>query len=155
MGIDAFASPERARTGTGPSSNSLMEARRRGTRACRSGNGLTELGLHALQATDGITIGDCLSTDGVDSMLQDFDGLESLLAIGRVSIHHSPQLTSFSGLHDFAERGGSLVSVRLWFNEQLEPEAIDAVDDAFGGLILDLCGNAGEDPKQCFCPPPP
>ena len=120
-----------------------------------SGNGLTHLGLPALQGSDGITIGDCFSDDGVDSMLEDFDGLESLLAVGSVSIHHSPQLTSLSGLQDFAQRGGSLPTLRLWFNERLEAETIDALNDAFGGLVLDVCGNEGDSPRECSCPPPP
>lgn len=120
-----------------------------------SGNGLTELGLSQLQGTREIVIGDCISDDGVDSMLQDFAGLESLLGIGTVSIHHSPELTALSGLHAFAERGGSLSILRLWVNEQLDPATISELSDAFGGVSLDVCGNAGDDPEKCFCPPPP
>ena len=36
-----------------------------------------------------------------------------------------------------------------------DAETIDALDDAFGGLVLDVCGNEGDDSRECFCPPPP
>ena len=120
-----------------------------------SHNGITHLGLPALQATDSITIGDCLPEDEGEPLLEDLDGLDALLALTTVSVHHAPNLAALSGLQAFAERGGSVAIVKLWFNEQLDPATIDALTDADPGISLDACGNAGQSTERCWCPPPP
>ncbi len=119
-----------------------------------SGNGITHLGLDRLQATNVITIGDCLPESTGEPLLEDFDGLESLLALGAVEIFGSPRLAGFSGLQAFAQRGGSLNRLKLWFNEQLEPETITEVTEAFGEVSVDVCGNGGGSQDECFCPSP-
>ena len=120
-----------------------------------SGNGITHLGLDRLQATNSIAIGDCLPEGTGEPLLEDFDGLESLLALSSVAVYSSPRLTGFSGLQAFAQRGGSLNILKLWFNEQLDPEAISEVTEAFKGVSVDTCGNGGDNQDECFCPPPP
>jgi hypothetical protein len=122
-------------------------------------NGLTTLGLSHLQAAKTIVIGECAlegdpRSPAGEPLLEDFDGLESLLALQSVEVYDSPMLASLSGLEAFAERGGSLGSLQLWLNETLDAAAVAAVTDAFDGVHVDVCGNEDENADNCFCPPP-
>ncbi len=122
------------------------------------GNRITSLGLSQLQAVDTIAIGDCFY-DGThatgEPLLEDFDGLQSLLAVVHVQIYDAPMLRSLSGLEAFAERGGALGLLTLWRNAELDPAAVADVVDASVGLNVDACGNQGEPTDACSCGPPP
>ncbi|MGH1345328.1 MAG: hypothetical protein ACRBN8_27445 [Nannocystales bacterium] len=121
-------------------------------------NGLTHLGLSDLQAAEGIVVGGC-SLDGArdsgEPLLVDFDGLDALLALGVVAIYESPMLMRLSGLEAFAQRGGQILSLSLWFNEQFDLGSVTDATDLFEGTHIDACGNEGQSTERCFCPPPP
>lgn len=120
-----------------------------------SQNGLTSLELSDLQAAGEIVIGGWCGAGGEgEPLLEDFDSLDSLLAISRVTIYDSPSLTGLSGIEAFAERGGSMSGLELWFNEQLAPGLIAEVANTFAQHVyVDACENGGETDNPCSCKP--
>ncbi|MBL4689215.1 MAG: hypothetical protein JKY37_31775 [Nannocystaceae bacterium] len=130
-----------------------LDALRFVPRIALHGNGLTTLGLSQLQAANNLTIGECsVQAPRGEPLLTDLDGLESLLAIGNVSVYGTPRLTNVSGLRSFAERNGVLPSMLFWFNAALESELVIGLADELGAYSASTCGNLGEDPRRCACP---